>query len=412
MPFAAWSRHPAPFDVWTLERALRLSELPAGGLLVDPFAGTGSAGALACARGDRFFGVEAHPYTALIGQLKFERPADPDRLESAADAAIETAKSTLATTSTEDEHPLLQRTLPLETLRALVAVRGALEAAPADSTPWASHLSVALNGALRELAGSRWPRSTSQRALVFDAPFELLRTRVSRMANDLRLAPRRPEGTVVQDDARKPSAWRLRTGSADASVTSPPYFNQVAYAEWQRLELYFTGAVGTWAELRGTGASLMRSCVQDITSAASASAWTRISAYPAVCGRLEGLAAELRAAAGDREQPKRYDDLLPAYFADIADVLHHLHSALRPGARSVWAIGESAPYGISLDIPTLTAELAVAMGFEWVEERLLRLRGNKWRGLRNRHSRSLAERLIVLRRRNVAQEQTTLPGLG
>jgi len=100
----------------------------------------------------------------------------------------------------------------------------------------------------------------------------------------------------------------------------------------------------------------------------------------------------------DRTRGKEYDQVVPAYFVGMAEVLSNLAVALKAGATCVWLIGDSAPYGVYIDTPRLIGELACSLGFEVDGDLTLRHRGNRWQSAAGRHSVALTERLLVFRR--------------
>lgn len=401
-----WARHPAPLPPWVLQQALMAAELDPGGLLVDPFAGTASTGTRVCGRGDRFIGIEAHPLTADLAAMKFARPGPPEELREVAEQVVAEARHMASRVSLEREHPSIRETLPHQALAELAAFRDV--ASKVEN--WRHHLRWAMLAALRDIAGSRWPKGASPSRQAFGCSYELVLRNARRMADDLELAPRRPDGLLLHSDSRTDAAWPLPPSSVDACVSSPPYFNQVAYAEAPRLEMYFLGMAHTWAELMAQSSLLMSSCVQQVTAASAESGYARLTSFSGTIARVERASAELRSAGSTRVQPKRYDHLLPAYCADIAGVLQRVYRALKPGGRGAWVIGESAPYGVLIDTPGLVAELATAIGFEMVDDFAVGVRGHRWPGVGSRHARTLSERLIVFCR-PFNSIQPALPGM-
>ena len=79
-------------------------------------------------------------------------------------------------------------------------------------------------------------------------------------------------------------------------------------------------------------------------------------------------------------------------------MLVQLHHHLAASSTVAWIIGDSAPYGIYIDTPTLLANLAAEVGFEFVSDLAIRSRGERWRTNGTRHQVPLTERLLVLRR--------------
>ena len=67
------------------------------------------------------------------------------------------------------------------------------------------------------------------------------------------------------------------------------------------------------------------------------------------------------------------------YFVGLAGVLSNLYEHLASGARCAWLVGDSAPYGIYLDTPTLISVLAGDLGFDILSDEKVRTRGQRWR---------------------------------
>lgn len=402
---AAWTRYPCQFPTWVLEAAVQAARVPVGGLVLDPFVGAGGAGFYLTGRGDRFIGIDAHPLMAEAAQVKLARHGPAHELESAADVLLERAGEFVV--DVELEPRMLREAVGDRALTELVALREVLDGL---ESPWVGHLRCAILGALRDCAGPGWPYARRRPARgQIRRPVSFVVDRVQRMVNDLRGAPREPDGRIIAADARQGSTWEsIAPTSVDACVTSPPYPNQISYIESTRLELYFTGQAKCWADLRRLSAELLCSCTQQMTAQRSDA--DALAELPGVGRQVASLAQRLTDAGRRRARPKRYDRLIVRYFADIAQVLGHLTRALAPGGRAAWVIGDSAPYGVHVDTPSLTAAIGLELGLRVVADELLRSRGEKWAGVGARHSQPLAERLIVFERPAWAAP-TPLPGL-
>ncbi len=96
------------------------------------------------------------------------------------------------------------------------------------------------------------------------------------------------------------------------------------------------------------------------------------------------------------KRSKEYDQVAPAYFLSIWDILENLYRQLREDATALWLIGDSAPYGVYIDTPRIIGELAEIVGFSMMDDVRLRERGNRWGQNADRHKVPLTERLIVL----------------
>ena len=71
-----FGKHPTQKPVKLIDRCLRASTNP-GDLVLDPFAGSGSAGVAALAIGRRFIGIEMTPEYAEIGRMRLAEIASP-----------------------------------------------------------------------------------------------------------------------------------------------------------------------------------------------------------------------------------------------------------------------------------------------------------------------------------------------
>jgi hypothetical protein len=407
----SWTRHPAPFARSVLETAVEILDLPRGAGVIDPFCGTATAGTYLVGRGERFYGIEAHPLTARIAAAKFARPGPPDGLRGAADAVSEAAASATPGPHLLGEPDLLLRAIDIEVLSKLVAMRDTLFA---RADPWEDQLLVALLGALRDCAASGWPAPDIGRSRKRPpSPTEALIRRADRMADDIAAAPREPIAHVTRGDSRTSDAWsEVEAGTIDGCITSRPYMNQVSYAEASRLELFFLGLARDWRGMTTLlHPDLLAACTQQVSVRQAKSARTAaLLRTPATAAALRLLTEQLVWKQRDRTRGKPYDSLVWTYWVDMADVLSQLLRVLAPGARAVWLIGDSAPYGVHIDAPQILALLATELGFEALEDRPVRERGGRWPGVGERHSRRLEERLIVLRRPHWANQES-LPGL-
>lgn len=405
--FDRWFRYPAGFSPATVETALQAANCCADAVCVDPFAGSASGGTCAVDAGVTFVGLEAHPLIAELGQLKFERPGEPDELRTVADAIERRCRERDPNVAVGEEVDLVQRCFSVAVLEALVGLRSGVEALGA-SNQWQKHAKWALLGTLRDCASVKvgWPyqRPALARIAVHQDPLKRFRERVEMMAIDLDHAREPLSSGVIQGDSRLLDTWRVALGGKRASgcISSPPYLNNFDYADATRLELFFLGHVRSWKQLcDDVRAPMLIATTQQTRCAISDAATRDLSCYPRTREQVASLVARLAQERARRGRGKEYDRVLAPYFLGIAQVLACLFESLEPGARSAWVVGDSAPYGIPIDTPSLVLTVAEELGFESVEDRCLRDRGQRWRTNGTRHQVALTERLIVFRRPRV-----------
>ncbi|MDO3701744.1 DNA methyltransferase [Micromonospora sp. C28SCA-DRY-2] len=407
--FDRWFRYPAGFASDYVSLLLSRLDIPGGSVIVDPFAGSGVTGTSARRMGYSFFGIEAHPAIAELAALKLQpKQGNLDELTKVAHHLIKRTKqdATNVDLSFSSETDLVRRCFAPGALAQLVTLRELIKDGEAGN--WLLHAKWALLSTLRDVAAVRvgWPyqNPTKARKARFSDVLSRFEQRLSWMRDDLleltSPQPKHLKLEVVHGDSTDEGSWTsLTNGSAQGCVSSPPYLNNFDYADATRLEMYFWGDAGSWAELCSTVRSKMITATTQQSSVGAAEAASQqLRNYGDVAKRIYDVADELKAERLARKRGKEYDRVVPDYFAAIAKVLTNLSSALEPGAPVVWLIGDSAPYGVYVDTPSIIAELAGQVGFTTEDDHPLRRRGQRWAQNATRHQVELSERLLTLRR--------------
>ncbi len=406
-PFDRWFRYPAGFASDYASLLLGQLRLPAGGLVVDPFTGSGVAGTAARRAGHSFFGVEAHPLIAELAALKLDRTlGDPSSLLAAAHELAQQIAMTKARVDISGEADLTLRSFDPDTLAVLVRLRNSIRAQ--QQNEWHLHLKWALLATLRDVASVRvgWPyqRPGNQRQPTFTDPASRFLQRVAWMADDIQELKQSQYPSlaceVKQGDSQDAVNWSaIGAGTAHGCVTSPPYLNNFDYADATRLELYFWGDVTSWSQMCSEVRSdMLTATTQQSSVGAARGARISLQEYGAVGIEIGELADQLQKERGNRARGKEYDRVVPDYFVAIARILGNLANVLTSGAPAVLLVGDSAPYGVYVDTPGLIAKLGMQQGFTLEEDSILRHRGQRWVGNATRHDVKLAERLVLLRR--------------
>jgi hypothetical protein len=407
-PFDRWFRYPAGFASDYVTSLLAHLELPKGSTVIDPFAGSAVTGTAARRAGHSFFGIEAHPAIAELGQLKLQpAPQHSVALSETAKKLVTAAESLVAASEARlnEESDLVRRCFTEPVLARLTSLRDLIRAGAAEE--WHLHAKWALLGTLRDVASARvgWPyqRPGSERKPTYADPLGRFLQRVSWIEEDLKQASDFPKGLnfkVVNGDSRSQASWaELDAGSAQGCVSSPPYLNNFDYADATRLELYFWGDVSSWAEMcSSVRAEMLTATTQQSSVGAAMKARSELRSYGAVAKAIEDIVEKLTTERTVRRRGKEYDRVVPDYFLAIAQVLEQLATAMQPGASAIWLVGDSAPYGVYIDTPRLISELAQESGFSSEKDVVLRRRGQRWASNTTRHDVELSERMIVLRR--------------
>ena len=302
----------------------------------------------------------------------------------------------------QTEHALVQKCFDQDTLAQLVSLRSAV--ASCKETEWRPYLRWALIATLRDVARVKvgWPyqRPDIKRTAPYRGAADRFMARAKMIADDLEKAEA-PSGRVVRGDARSSTAWTnaAKDGRFDACVTSPPYLNNFDYADATRLELYFLGVVSSWGEMcKKVRADMLVATTQQSSRKGQSHASSRLKPFPSIASDAQSLTERLGEERKHRARGKEYDQVLPAYLLGVSRVLSNLHQHLKVGGVAAWIVGDSAPYGVYIDTPQLIAGLATDLGFDPIDDVVVRSRGLRWRTNGSRHQVPLSERLITFRR--------------
>ncbi|MET7467554.1 hypothetical protein ABZS35_02295 [Micromonospora sp. NPDC005599] len=381
--------------------------VPPESIIVDPFAGSAVTGTAARARNLTFYGVEAHPLVAELGRTKLTTPPDdPKELIATVRRMIQAAQKE-AHVSVLGETNLVHRSFSQDTLQVLLSLRELIQGGAAGVwEPWAKW---ALLATLRDVASVKvgWPyqRPGAARKPTASDPAARFAVRAQWIADDLSSALSKDwfagsdRHIIITGDSGSEVSWGQLTAPADACLSSPPYLNNFDYADATRLEVYFWKVAESWSELCDFIRADMVVATTQQTSALNASeALQALDYWPAVATRVSGLVSLLQEQRLNRPRGKEYDRVLPSYSLAMINVLRNLANNLKPGAECLWLVGDSAPYGVYIDTPDLLRQLAECVGFELVDDVILRKRGLRWANNGSRHQQPLTERLVWMRR--------------
>ena len=153
----------------------------------------------------------------------------------------------------------------------------------------------------------------------------------------------------------------LAKDSVDAVITSPPYLNSFDYTDVYMPELWALGFVKDYEHVRRLRAATLRSHVQV--------KWETDDDH---------LDDTLRLLIGDvvGGQETLWNETIPdmigGYFLDMQNVLAELKRILRPNGKLCIVVATSSYYKVTIPTDLLLASLAVDLGFEFEEMRIVR----------------------------------------
>jgi hypothetical protein len=367
----------------------------------DPFAGCGTTNVTAKQAGVNSVGLEAHPFVHWVATVKTYWEFDLSELRATAHRLLASWRQDWEVGAADcvDLEPfpeLVHKCYSEGNLRVLQFLRNEIEARLMEPHV-RDLLRLALVDTLRTAskAGTGWPYIAPSRyhEKAEQEAFTTFSAQVQRMVEDLQTVRAQTNGPaechLIHGDSRQRQE-RIAHESIDLVVTSPPYLNNYDYADRTRLEMYFLGWANSWRDITER--------VRDklIIAATTQIRRSAFEGQPRVHQELTEKIAELERRRHAKGGKKNYDLMVAGYFNDMFQVLQRVAEALKPGAPSVWVLGDSAPYGVYIPTEEYLGELARGLGFSRYEVEILRRRGEKWAHNPQRHKVPLKESLLTI----------------
>lgn len=351
----------------------------ARGVLVDPFAGCGTALVVARERGWRSIGFEPHPFFSRIARAKVSPPPSCARLAVLERVLLEGVRAPRDAQVLEPgARRFLEKLFDAVTLARVLGARESLrEQGLAGDDVGFLLLSRVVDMCSRAQTDGIYKAPTSRKRAA--EPEAAIREVLACVRADVeRLGPGEGEAAVVVEDSSESMA-RVETGSADVIVTSPPYLNNFDFAEMTRMHLYFWGMCASWREIT----EKVRSRLLVNTTTALAGHRERQAEYrdaivPSLRPELDTVVRALTGERTRRAGRKEYDLLVYPYFAQMSRVLGESWRCLARGGKLNLVVADAALYGVHVSTPQYLARLAAEHGFQRVRCELLRARGHRW----------------------------------
>lgn len=407
-PIHRWFTYPAGYSHKLVESMITAYGLSGDSTIADPFVGTGTTSVAAKMAGVNSIGVEAHAFVHWVAKTKMFFHYDLEKLANAIRRTVERATRLSGEADCSALWPpLVYKCFTENDLAQLAALRQTVSDLDAESHV-RDFLKLALTSTLRAVttAGAGWPyiapgkrriRKNGRSALLeFEAKCAAMLSDAQRVQASV---TSRSSHEIILGDARKLRSY-ADDETVDLIVTSPPYLNNYDYADRTRLETYFWGIHGSWADITR---EIRDHLVMAATTQVRMSSMNGVKECPAVRsvdsrvhGELMEIIRRLEGMRAVKSGKKTYDYVVAGYFEDMVQVLAGAWAILKPGGRFILVLGDSAPYGVHVPTERIVGRLAVGAGFSSYEIEQLRTRGGKWGHNPQRHKVPLRESLLTI----------------
>ena len=301
-----------------------------------------------------------------------------------------------------NSHPLLQTLFDEFSLKVVYSIRDYIRSINNENVRL--FLNLALSQSLHKIAlhpiAVPYISRTKTLANSGDALNKFLST-ISHMLSDIESLPHHERyADVYNNDSRKKNS-NIADDSCDLCITSPPYLNNLDYGEVSKVHTHFFEYTANWNDITNnvrhdlvTGATTHYRDADFDLSNFEMLEFAQNNKRLFV--ELKERFIRIKDNAILRSGKKSFHILMMLYFQDMYYVLSEMRRVLKDKSRAYLILGDSAPYGIHIPTTQFLGEIAQSVGFGDYKIYKIRARGNKWKGLSNRHNIELSENILEL----------------
>lgn len=380
-PVHRWFNFIAGFSPEFVNQCCDSVQIQSPRVLLDPFAGCGTAAVVAKQRGMDSISFDPHPIFARIARAKVgsASPDDVERIERAIVLGLDLPGPPNPNLS-DAAIQFLSKLFPPTVLQSLLSARTALVSD--DLTQ--SDLAFLMLSKVVEMS------THSQTDGIYKAPTTKKRaispsTSCSAVAHLIR-EDLQSFGSLKKTSSRhdvfehsSTDMSKVTDNSADIVVTSPPYLNNFDYAEMTRMLLYFWGIADSWEDITSKVRSrLIVNTTTALKGHKEKQHVYRACIFPALQCKLAPIVDELASLRTQKAGKKEYDFLVYPYFAQMTEVLRECHRCLKPGAPMHIMVADAALYGVHISTPQFLTEILEDIGFRDTRCEFVRRRGHRW----------------------------------
>ena len=342
-----------------------------GALVLDPFCGVGTTLLQAVLHGHNAIGFEINPYPALVARAKLNSMAiDLSRLDSTlASMRKASAKWQSGILPAGIHPPPLKSRLPFFSPKVERQVLHALEFVNRIEDESIGNLfRMAFGAVMVSFSNYTYEPSLGSRpavgkpmvddadvAQVLLAKLFQMRTDIAWLQEEIR-GKSLGKGEVIHSDFFQANG-RVKPGTVDLVVTSPPYMNNYHYVRNTRPQLYWLGFISSPAEQRYLETQNFGPYWQNVREAAPVALKFELPELEKILKKLRETRADKGAYGGPG-----WANYVASYFNDCFRFASDLRRLLTSGGVGVVVIGNSIIQGLDIRTEKILGEISVMQG--------------------------------------------------
>jgi site-specific DNA-methyltransferase (cytosine-N4-specific) len=369
---------------------INIAKVPQGGLVADPFSGSGTTAVESMLSNRTSIGVDMNPLSVFMARTKCSilnvSVSDLERAYSAVRTKLLATDTVIATSShpsdrTPEDIAYLTAWFDRRVLGELEQIRLCIRHTTSGAVQ--NFMLLILSNILRRVSWQKDDDLRVRKEIKFVDDIDPVKEYLEELGRSVRLLlaflrqePERAVGkfNIAEGDSRMLNrVWGKWAGGVDVVITSPPYATALPYLDTDRLSLCFLGLLAR-PEHRRRDQNMIGN--REITDKMRRDYWEcfRLDQYQSPAS-IRSLISEIKSLNDSTDvgfRRKNLPSLLYKYFDDMRQVFLGIHAILKPGASAFVVVGNNHTIagGQKVEIMTvnLLADLAKTVGFHLVEE--------------------------------------------
>jgi hypothetical protein len=358
-----WYYYKEGFSPVLVEKAIELSDLGKGDVILDPFNGSGTTTLTASTKGYSSIGIEVNPFTSFLAGAK-TKGANISQFDCWSEkiviAAKKGCKSRLIGYSTFSKTAKSEKWLFND--EVLRSFEGGWE----ESSAIGSHnlrglirlalISSAMQNCNAKRDGKclRYTKTWAKHTRDSNTYIASLEGKLAEIKRDIETEILSCRPTIINGDARKELQRLKEKQRFKLCVTSPPYLNTFDYTDIYRPELFLGHFVNNTGELYKLRLRTVRSHIQ--------ATWQ--NPKKSDFGSLYDGAIDHVKRNSDELMDKRIPLMIQAYFEDMAKILSDLRDRAADGAQAWLVVSNSAYADKEIPVDLIIADIGSSLGWK------------------------------------------------
>ncbi|MHB8128564.1 MAG: DNA methyltransferase [Mobilitalea sp.] len=356
-PYQRWYRYKEGFSIDLVKHLIKEYSHNKSGIILDPFAGSGSTLIAANQMGYKGVGFEVNPFSYFLADCKLNYYSDEmnEEFKNAYEIILKSALNY----SCEYKLPKLsisEKVFTEEIEKFYMTIDDAIISFKPQFEETKNLLRLGWLSCLERVSnyrkagnGLKIKKYVKPRILSKDDVYAILLEQYQNMYIDIIKHKEKPNASIYNESSLNMKK-RVKDESITGIIFSPPYANCFDYTEIYKLELWFGGFVKEYSELKDLRKQSLHSHLNgELINVDS--------------NKSETLNKLIKELSGKELWDKRIPLMLQSYYNDMFQILDQCYIALENKGFCCVVVGNSAYGGVVFPADLILSEYAESIGF-------------------------------------------------